>query len=412
MKPKYWLVLGVVAAAAAQSAACSSKFESCSESRTCPPKTGSGGTGDAGDAAQPEAAGAPENSENGGAAGDTAAPANEAGAAGEGGALEPACTANIDLNSDPKNCGSCGHDCLGGECTSGSCAPIKLATDQGRLFTVAVDDQFIYWGGDNAAIAKTRLDGSGMAKTLVPKGASEFSYFWALASDQVFWSNDWHDTGLRGCMLPDCSGGPQTMVSSPSYVRAMAFDSKNKHLYWAQDDDGIWHRSVDGVNAASFLSLTNVWVTAMATDSAFLYWSEYDRTTKLTAIKKTPVGSIDVRPLAVGLAGIEDISVQGDTLYVIEDSGPNTEIRTIPLPNGVGATPPRPIGSGAAQLKLVTDASGLYWPAGESIETCPLSGCGDAPKSLAAAEKAWGITTDAKAVYWVTETGSVMKVAK
>src|SRR5262245_42716600 len=31
------------------------------------------------------------------------------------------------LDNDPANCGSCGHDCLGASCTAGLCEPEELA---------------------------------------------------------------------------------------------------------------------------------------------------------------------------------------------------------------------------------------------------------------------------------------------
>jgi hypothetical protein len=36
-------------------------------------------------------------------------------------------SACVDLQSDPKNCGSCGHDCLQGACTAGQCQPWIVA---------------------------------------------------------------------------------------------------------------------------------------------------------------------------------------------------------------------------------------------------------------------------------------------
>ncbi|HEX7508686.1 MAG TPA: hypothetical protein VF550_18080, partial [Polyangia bacterium] len=35
-------------------------------------------------------------------------------------------TACTDLLSDPKNCGTCGHDCLGGACSAGACQPVAV----------------------------------------------------------------------------------------------------------------------------------------------------------------------------------------------------------------------------------------------------------------------------------------------
>src|SRR5262249_46285224 len=36
----------------------------------------------------------------------------------------------VDEQSDRKNCGACGHDCLGAVCASGKCQPVTLVTGQ------------------------------------------------------------------------------------------------------------------------------------------------------------------------------------------------------------------------------------------------------------------------------------------
>lgn len=76
-------------------------------------------------------------------------------------ATPDACVA--DAASDPKNCGRCGHDCLGGLCVSGKCAAVPLVdwsqTDErcrpdgstdtdcyaGTIAGVAVDDTWVYF---------------------------------------------------------------------------------------------------------------------------------------------------------------------------------------------------------------------------------------------------------------------------
>jgi hypothetical protein len=42
-------------------------------------------------------------------------------------AMPDACTASTTM-TDPKNCGTCGHDCLGGACIAGQCQPKVIAT--------------------------------------------------------------------------------------------------------------------------------------------------------------------------------------------------------------------------------------------------------------------------------------------
>lgn len=54
---------------------------------------------------------------------------------------------DIDLDADPENCGSCGHDCLGGECEQGECQPVALHLE-GNLFDLAADEEFVFFSTD------------------------------------------------------------------------------------------------------------------------------------------------------------------------------------------------------------------------------------------------------------------------
>jgi hypothetical protein len=51
------------------------------------------------------------------------------------------------LETDPLNCGSCGHSCLGGTCNGGICQPRQVAAfDAGNEpVSLTVDDDSIYW---------------------------------------------------------------------------------------------------------------------------------------------------------------------------------------------------------------------------------------------------------------------------
>ena len=55
-------------------------------------------------------------------------------------------TACTDLQSDSNNCGTCGHDCVGGACTSAACQPVAVT---GALSTppqvFGVDSQYVYY---------------------------------------------------------------------------------------------------------------------------------------------------------------------------------------------------------------------------------------------------------------------------
>ena len=50
------------------------------------------------------------------------------------------------IASDPKNCGACGHDCLGGACTGGTCAPVQLgSSSDAPILEVVVDATRVLW---------------------------------------------------------------------------------------------------------------------------------------------------------------------------------------------------------------------------------------------------------------------------
>src|SRR5579859_928196 len=50
-----------------------------------------------------------------------------------------------DVETDPHNCGRCGHDCFGGACISGGCQPVVLASGQNDSSAIALDAKNVYW---------------------------------------------------------------------------------------------------------------------------------------------------------------------------------------------------------------------------------------------------------------------------
>jgi len=80
----------------------------------------------------------------GGPDGSTDGPTtNETGTANDGGTESSTCFA--DLLTDSKNCGRCGHDCVGGACNAGKCEAVELGTiADAPLQDMVVTDQFVF----------------------------------------------------------------------------------------------------------------------------------------------------------------------------------------------------------------------------------------------------------------------------
>ena len=78
-----------------------------------------------------------------------------------------ACAA--DLLTDAKNCGRCGHDCLGGDCESGKCNALHLAETGGRLSRVVRSGSYIF----TSSLLRTTTETGGLWRVPVSGGAQE-----------------------------------------------------------------------------------------------------------------------------------------------------------------------------------------------------------------------------------------------
>ena len=98
----------------------------------------------------------------------------------------------FDTTSDSKNCGACGHDCLGQPCVEALCVPAVIASAQDEPRTLAVDEDGIYWAsGRTAGVYACRPKACPGGPTMiadegVPVVAlvtSKFYLFWSIRTE-------------------------------------------------------------------------------------------------------------------------------------------------------------------------------------------------------------------------------------
>jgi hypothetical protein len=134
--------------------------------------------------------------------------------------------AGCGLSSDPMNCGTCGHSCLGGACTSGVCQPVVLASGQGDSIwqvpwypymngngdldgpdRLAVDATDVYWLNLRGEVMRVPIAGG----TAVRVATTEPNPAWiALDAEFVYFST------LEGEIfrVKKTSGSPFRLVST------------------------------------------------------------------------------------------------------------------------------------------------------------------------------------------------------
>jgi hypothetical protein len=352
-----------------------------------------------------------------------------------------ACSSScVDLKADPKNCGVCGHDCLGGDCDLGVCQPFNIVTGQTHVTQLAVDSTNVYWTGSDTAyahyyVARRRIDGSDAVKPLTSTETGAYAI--AIASGNIYWMAGGH---LRVCDLPDCSKGPADYIPATiatgcsSDIKYIA--SKNALYYGCYADyntnnGSLWSLTLGTVNPVNLVPSPASPV-AMASDDANLYWlgsSTYtaDSLNKDGVAARIRLSDGTKTTLAAGLQGdIYSFAVGGTALYFAGNQintapGTGNAIYKVPLPNGLG---------GAAAPKFA-DASSIYSTVGSmtaddqylyysesdnsgagSIKRCPHTGCAT-PETIAPGQAAYGgsLIQDSASLFWSTGVG-VGRLAK
>lgn len=125
------------------------------------------------------------------------------------------------------NCGSCGHKCYGGTCSSGQCSKdVQLVAESpGQVHSLDLDTTDVYWSTSSGTVGIYRAPKSGGAPILL---ASEKGYPVKVNATMVLWA-------LNNTVkaMPK-SGGP--IISVITNPNIWVFDVDDTYVYWATSD--------------------------------------------------------------------------------------------------------------------------------------------------------------------------------
>jgi hypothetical protein len=239
---------------------------------------------------------------------------------------------------DPHNCGTCGHDCMGGACQEGTCVPLPpgvLASGQASPTSIVVDDTNVYWINNGLLTSPATLPNpvTGQPAPVVPA---------------------YGPLQIMKCAKTGCNNNPTVVFSS----------------------EGLAAYANGGGDAT--------WMAGLATDGKNVYWLGHHGLAQCT---------IQGCKLPYGLNPGSDssvISVDSKNVYMCGGCGNGCCANAFIGPNSpVGAQPVRsllwpdlPDSSFQSGLGIVVDGVNAY--SVDSVGTavsCPLSGC-SVPKLL------------------------------
>ncbi|HSO40198.1 MAG TPA: hypothetical protein VLT33_47050 [Labilithrix sp.] len=345
------------------------------------------------------------------------APTTEGG--GEGG------TCNGDLQVDKKNCGRCGHDCLGGDCKGGLCQVIALAGSVAGPGALALDDKNIYVatiGADTVLrVAKT----GGATEVLVTGWQNMLGV--AVSGSTLFWSadgalgdaGDGNFGGVWKCTLPACTD--KKLVSTVGRTRHL--DVKNGYLYYASESD-VRRVKVDGTGDQSLVTGVNQ-PFAVAADATHVYYNSNQNSLQRVLIAGG--GDEPVGPLVASYVGFVAVDSQRFFWAYTDGAGKGTVLGAL---KSAPATRTTYGEANFRSLGVASDDTNLYWSNDGTVTgttsngdgellTCPVAGCVGDPVRLAdKLNFAGAIALDATAVYFLEfggrggANGRVLKIAK
>jgi hypothetical protein len=254
-----------------------------------------------------------------------------------------------DLQTDPMNCGACGHDCLGGACIAGVCQPVVLTTGQPDLLFLAVNATNLYWTTDPGGVVTMPIAG-GVPETLASwPGPLEGI---AIDATTIYFSTYVNDTIMT---LPIGGGTPSTFATGLSHPLGVAVDATD---LFAVDYDGIilqiplaggpWTMIPEPVGGA----------TGVAVSSTTLYWGSG------TALNEMPLGGGMTIVVGDGQVYPFGIAVDDTTAYWTNLYGGNV----MKMALGGGAVTTLVSGLSAYSSGIAVDATSIYWCATSAME--------------------------------------------
>jgi hypothetical protein len=342
------------------------------------------------------------------------------------------------MQTDPLNCGSCGHVCSdpSDNCVAGVCQapPASIACDQGRPAAIAVDGASVYWltnltipveaGFTGLGALMTAPNDGGLPVALVSGdlvGGVTYSILGnglAVDSTYAFWTNN-DSTGPSNTLLKAsvAGGTPVTLATSLQYP-AHAVVVHSPDVYWA-NGDSIMRVPIEGGTPVPIVTgltaVGGIAVGGIAVDASSVYWTNW---VDVGSVMKVPLAGGSPTTLAAGIARPVELVVNATTacwtsvpwpIYMGE-AGTFTaspSVMCVPLAGGNPTAPPL-----IERGPLAMDASSLFgWMGAGELVRVPLAG--GAPKILASD---WspqnGMTVDATYVYWTDDRGAVLKSLK
>jgi hypothetical protein len=298
-------------------------------------------------------------------------------------------------NDDPKNCGSCGHDCLGGDCRSGKCLPLVMTEDAGAAAAqrMAMSDEGIYIAG-GGTLHRVGLDG-GAASTLYTPAPGNLLGELALTPTKVVFTQGFGAApSIRSCPFGAC---PDAAVESTSIAAPHSLSVLGERAFWG--DINAMYASPDEGGAPELFQTEDV--SATAASATRIYWGKNN----VGVLRSAFADGGDLTTYALDSGAFAQIAVTPEALLWVA----NTSLY-IAAPDGGSARNLTTLASGTLRVAIAGDQ--VYWLENASgvLRRCSLVGtCVGEVVSL---KRTADFAITQRAIWLLEEGGRLLRLAR
>lgn len=306
-----------------------------------------------------------------------------------------ACTPS---QSDPRNCGACGHDCLNGGCSGGVCQPFSISTGVDAYDLVATGGS-LYWVDEATSVWTCRISNCAGTATSVANGQGTPERI-ATDGTYVYWTNYGTGTTTSGSVLKMAiSGGALSTITTGLVApQGIAVDSPN--VFWAETGSNKVSR-FNGSSIASLTESSGALPVGVAARNGTVFWTDQGNGN----VEKSPEGAWAATNVAQSQTSPWAMSVDTKYAYWVDFANPGGVWQY-----DLSLTSKHELSNTAVDpIRIVSDASQVYWAeqgtslssSNGSIVSCDPASC--TPKALASSLSApSSVAIDATGVYFGT----------
>lgn len=328
------------------------------------------------------------------------------------------------FDNDPKNCGACGHDCLGGVCDTGECQPVNVVVGESGLTRMTTDGTYLYWTGHTAPssgyyVSRRRVDASDAVKVLA--GSELGGNDLVVGGHKLYWVAQQH---LRVCDLPDCVTGPSDAITQllPNSDVSLHFEPSKGSLFFGSSpgypyQGGSTLMLPAGGTALIAIGPSQAAAYAWVNDANNVYWLNTSTYTDPAGAQNADGGIWRYRisdgataQLVTGLRGdVAELAIGGSALFFagFQQQTPgqytNAVIRA-PLPNGLAQGSVPTFAPAVGVRGLLADDSSVYFAdaaqTSGTISRCPVAACPTPEVIVPGIENPDLQAQDAVSIYW------------